>query len=167
MARVAKNITILAEKDDDGKVHFHMKENGVLLTRNANGLECIVFDKKKERMDKNDHHEVHFKLDPRSNAEVVFCGSRTNVMWAKYVDSIDGDCPDEAEWLEDVFYAERVYGEQKHLTVINTNMEPKFVAFRLNFVPEGEFDVPPDEYIAYDPIGNNQNGGFPMIVPDD
>jgi hypothetical protein len=167
MKRVPRNISIILEKDDSGQPIFHMEEEGKGLMRNAKGIECITFNKHDEKMDKHDHHEVHFKLVDKGNVGLVFCNDRDNVMWAKVVPEIDDDCPDSEQWLEGKFYAEKVHGEQKHLTVVNTNMKQEYVAFRLNFVPKGEFDVPPDEYVAYDPIGQNQNGGFPMIGPDD
>src|SRR4051794_13110929 len=145
MARVTRNINIIIEKDDSGKPCFRMEEKGDALVRNAKGVECIRFNKHDEKMDKNDHHEVQFKLVDKDGADLVFTQNRDNVMWAKIVPEIDDDCPDSGQWLAGKFYAEKVFGEQKHLTVINTNMDQEYVAFRLNFVPKGEFDVPPDE----------------------
>ena len=119
-------------------------------------------------MPEKDVHDIRFKLHNKDGADIRFTTNLVHVLWVNKVGNATAPCPDEPSHLPGEFFAFDVNDDQDELRVINTNMKPKhFLAFRLNFVPAGELDVPVADYIAYDPIGNNQNGGFPLIVPED
>jgi hypothetical protein len=162
MARKSRTIHVIATGDDDGGVCFHMEENGQPVGKCGmkKSVERLVFSKKAENMNKEDVHELHFRLHNKKGADVRFPTGRLNAMWVHKVDDEDDACPTEEKHLPGEFYAEEVSEDQERLTVINENMDPCIVAFRLNFVPDGEDGNgwAAHEYIAYDPIGSNQNG---------
>jgi hypothetical protein len=160
MARYPRHIDIHAEMDG-AKVQFHMREDAKPVPK-KNGVECLVFDKGKHGMNKDDVHEVHFQLHAKGDCDIVFTANRRNVMWAEKVDSISNPCPCPGDCDPDPdFYVEDVSPNQKRITVINKNLEQQFFAFRLNFVHEGNDDViAGDEYVPYDPITENQDGGL-------
>jgi hypothetical protein len=162
MGRVSQHVDVIASGDGNGGVGFHMEENGARVGKcgKKHDVERLVFSKTASNMKKDDVHEVHFVLHNKKGANVRFPTSRLNAMWAHKVADEDDPCPDHDKHLDGEFYAEDVSDDQKRLTVINTNMDVGLVAFRLNFVPEGNDGAgwAADDYIAYDPIGSNQNG---------
>jgi hypothetical protein len=162
MGRKTRTIDVIAADDGNGGVCFHMEENGKAVEKcgKKKDVERLVFSKTAEKMKKEDVHELLFKLQNKKGANVRFPTNRLNAMWVHKVADEDGPCPDDQKHLPGEFYAEEVSENQDRLTVINENMEPCLVAFRLNFVPAGEDGNgwAADEYIVYDPIGSNQNG---------
>jgi hypothetical protein len=145
-----------------------MKEGTKTFPKPGN-FEVITFDKQIEQMKKHDNHEIIFELKRGSGANIAFPKNLVNVMWAKKVQTVNDPCPTSASHLPGEFFAVDVNDDQDELTIINTNMvRGEFIAFRINFVPKGVDDVlagQPYPY-SYDPIGGNQNGQYPLIVPE-
>jgi hypothetical protein len=156
MTRHRRDIDIIAEREGNC-ISFRMEEKRQRVTKHK-GAECLDFDK--TGLYKEDDHEVAFWLVNRGGASVRFTTNLKHVMWVHKVTCEDQPCPSEPSFLPGEFFPYEVSKDQKSLRIINTNMERELVAFRLNFVPKGEKDVPVDQYIAYDPIGRNQNGGM-------
>lgn len=133
---------------------FRMEEDGLQTSR-------LVFDKRKDNMPKSEHYKIEFKLHNTKGAKLRFSWNKEIVLWATEVFDPKGDeCPPPGSKFEGLYVDPTVYPQDRVLTVINTNMSEQFFAFALNFVPEGTDEGRDTQYICYDPIGENRNGGF-------
>lgn len=156
MSDVRRNINVTAQTVN-GKVEFTMSGNGV-------GGEQIVFNKNDTpNMKKNDRYDVTFTLIDETDLELRFVQWPTNspedgAMWVKVVtDPSDPTCPAPNSHLQQ-FKATDV--TDTVLTVKNKDNDIEYLKFALNFVPKNGNDSNPGEYVQYDPIGDNQNGGL-------
>jgi len=123
----------------------------------------LVFNKSNDNMPKSEHYKIKFKLKNKEGAQLRFSQLATKVMWAKPVALVTDPCPDSDCYMDGVFYVDPDATIKDHeVTVINTDPSVQLFKFGFNFLPPGESDPPPSGYIYYDPIGNNQNGGFPI-----
>lgn len=156
MADVPRNIDVTAETVN-GKVEFTMSGNGV-------GGEQIVFNKNDTpNMKKHDRYLVTFTLIDKTNLQLRYVQWPTNkpedgAMWAKVVtDPSDPSCPAPNSHLQQ-FKATNVTNTV--LTVKNKDDDIEYFKFALNFIPKNGDDSKPNEYVQYDPIGDNRNGGL-------
>ena len=156
MARKQKHIIIFAKRDSDKPdgVDFHME--------GAEGckLESIVFNKYKEQMYKDDHHEVHFRLVQESGMTLEFAQSLDDVLWVAWGDPDHiPACPKARppSTPDPIFHAE--HSAPNHFRAVNTNIEKSFFSFCINFV-DRTATGPGVKLIPYDPIGENQNSGI-------
>ena len=164
MARKTCEIEINATPAGNGQFTFAMSGDGVE-QNGANGQK-LVFDKKKHGMHQRDDHKIVFKLVKGRNA-IRFTRNLANVLWVAKVGNASAPCPDETAHVPGEFFAYKVNDDQDELSVINTNMKKggELLAFRLNFVPKGQDDISAGEqYIPYDPITDNRNGGFQIDI---
>lgn len=154
MADVPRNINVTA-KLVGGKVEFSMSGDGVSGT---NG-DQILFNKDHTKdMKKSDHYVVTFTLIDETNLELRYVKPKKESMWVKIVqDPDDPTCPAPQSDLSQ-FKADDV--TDTVLTVRNKDDDKEFLKFALNFIPKNGNDNDPSQYVQYDPIGDNQNGGI-------
>jgi hypothetical protein len=132
---------------------FRMEEGGLSTNR-------LVFDKHHDDMAKDEQHKIHFKLHNTKGAQLCFAKDKDKVLWATEVFDPTGDeCPCPGDSFDGLYVDPTVYPQDRVLTVINTNMKKQFFAFALNFVREGEDEGRDTQYVCFDPIGENRNGG--------
>jgi hypothetical protein len=134
---------------------FRMEEDGLQTSR-------LVFDKHKDNMPKAEHYKIAFKLHNTKGAKLQFSKMKDKVLWATEVFEPNGDeCPPPGSSFDGLYVDPATYIQDRVLTVINTDMHEQFFAFALNFVPEGtDQEGPGTQYVCFDPIGENRNGGF-------
>jgi hypothetical protein len=133
---------------------FRMEEGGVRAAR-------LVFDKHQDNMPKSEDYKIEFKLHNSKGAKLRFSHNKEMVLWATEVFEPKGDeCPPPGSSFEGLYVDPTAYPQDRVLTVINTDLHEQFFAFALNFVPEGTVEGPDTNYVCYDPIGENRNGGF-------
>ena len=156
MADVPRNIDVTANLVD-GKVKFSMSGNGV-------GGEQIQFNKDNTpNMKKNEHYIVTFTLIDNTGLELRYVQWPNNspedgAMWVKVVtDPSDPTCPAPNSHLQQ-FKAKDV--KDTVLTVKNKDDDIEYLKFALNFIPKNGNDSNPAQYVQYDPIGDNRNGGI-------
>jgi hypothetical protein len=158
MARKKSEITIDAKLEPSGAYTFEM--SGKEVGNNGAKGQKLVFKKTEQEMHKHDDHQVVFKLG-KGRDQIRFTRNLMNVLWVQKVDSPNDPCPASPAHLWGEYFAYEVNDDQDELHVVNTNMSPELLAFRLNFVPKGKDDISAGEqYIGYDPITENHNGGL-------
>jgi hypothetical protein len=122
--------------------------------------DTLEFNKTKDNMRKSEDYKVEFKLHNHNGAKLHFSKDKGRVLWAAV--STGGppySCPP-ANSICDEFYVDpAAFIQDDLLTVINTDMTYQDISFALNFLEEGESDGPNANYVCYDPIASNQNGG--------
>jgi hypothetical protein len=119
----------------------------------------LEFDKKVDNMPKADFYQVEFDLDDQTGMDLRFPSNAKDAMWTS-----DGSqngvpsCPESAHH-NDEFRATGVLGNGKKLTVRNEDSKVENIAFTLRFLPDGKYASDPKNYIHYDPVVENRNGG--------
>lgn len=124
----------------------------------------LVFNKTKDKIPKNESYTIKFKLKNKEGAALRFSKDSNKVLWAKPVALVTDPCPDSDCYMNGIFFVDpNSTIKDEELTVINTDPDVQLFKFAFNFLPPGKEDpLPNDEYVYYDPIGNNQNGGYPL-----
>jgi len=148
-------VDIFVEPDDSkpGGYAFHMEEGGLRSSR-------LVFDKDKDDLPKAEHYRIEFKLHNTRGAKLRFAKQKDKVLWATEVFEPKGDeCPPAGSSFDGLYVDPTAYPQDRVLSVINTNMHKQFFAFALNFIPEDEREGPDTQYVCFDPIGENRDGG--------
>ena len=156
MPDVDRNVNVTAELIG-GNVTFSMNGIGV-------GGELIDFNKDNTpNMKKREHYIVTFTLIDNTGLELRYVqwpakSPEDGAMWVKVVtDPNDPTCPAPNSHLHQ-FKAISVTNSV--LTVRNKDMNEEYLKFALNFIKKDGNDNNPAEYIQYDPIGDNKNGGI-------
>jgi hypothetical protein len=154
-----RTVDIHARPDGNGGYDFKMKEGGADKTR-------LVFDKTQDNMPKNEDYRVFFKLHNEQNADLRFSSIPAKVLWAKPIADPSEPCPNCESYMDGIFYLDpSATIEKRQITVINTDPTQQLFAFAMNFVPDGTVEGPDTQYIWFDPIGDNRNGGFTPPSP--
>lgn len=154
MADKDRAITIKAEPDGNPNgVKFGMFYEGV-------GTDNLEFSKDKDGMKKSEHYKLTLTLNDTSGLNLRFVSKRADAMWVhKIADPSSYQCPPPNSHL-DGFAATHVTDTE--ITIQNKDEDVEFLAFALNFVKDGDDDKNPANYIQYDPIVTNKNGGTNM-----
>jgi hypothetical protein len=118
----------------------------------------LIFDKTNDKIKTTENYDVQFKLHNKENANLRFATFTDKALWAKPVEDLSEPCPDQACFMNGVFYLESVDKDQ--LSVINTNPAPQLFKFAINLMPDGTVENEDTTYIWFDPIGENRNGGL-------
>lgn len=149
-------VMIMAKKDASGEVQF-APEAEVW----ADDDSKFVFHKDRHGMKKQDYHLVEFVLDDRTGEGLRFPEIPHDAMWvAKVDDPADPVCPTKDTKSDyDVLEPICVCDDGKRLIVRNDNPRHEQWAFTMNFVKAGEDDNDADNYVSWDPITDNRNGG--------
>lgn len=120
----------------------------------------LVFNKDTDKMKKSEDYKVEFKLHNQKGAKLCFSKDKSMVMWAMAATGAPSNaCPPPNSTYPEFYVDPATFIEDRLLTVINEDKTVEDVAFALNFLEEGEKDGPNANYICYDPIASNQNGG--------
>jgi hypothetical protein len=120
----------------------------------------LEFDKKVDSMPKADFYEVEFDLDDQSGLKLRFPSDVKEAMWTS--DGSQGgvpSCPESAHHNNE-FRATGVNGNGSKLTVRNDDSRVENIAFTLRFLPDGKDSSDPRNFIHYDPVVENRNGGL-------
>ncbi len=115
----------------------------------------LVFDKSKNNMKKADHYLIEFDLDDKSGLSLRFAPNPMEAFWVK-MDSTE--CPKAASYSNEV-YAVGIDKSGEKLTVRNEDSRCAMFAYALRFLKKGADPNDPANYIPFDPIGDNRNGG--------
>jgi len=151
MADVPRNVNVVAELGEKGSVSFSMTGAGV-------SGEKIEFDKNTTNgMKKSEHYLVAFTLDDNTGLGLRYVRPKDDAMWVKVVaDPDDPTCP--APHLN-LPQFKAINCTDTVLTVRNKDEIREYLKFALNFIRSNGNDKNPAEYVQYDPIGDNRNGG--------
>lgn len=159
MADVDRDITVTARLVE-GEVVFSMNGNGVGGPEN----EEIEFDKNKSNgMKKKDRFLVRFNLDDQTGWDLRYVKPKERAMWAKVVSKVDDPCPKQGDKLGQFKAVQRI---DDALIVRNNDDDQELIKFALNFIRDDGDDKDPSQYVQYDPIGDNRNGGVGTRRPD-
>lgn len=149
-------VPLRATKDGAGAYHF-VPESDLW---NAPEEE-FVFHKGKYGMREKDYHLIEFVLDDQTGDALKFPDTPHDAMWViEGAERAHRKCPDmhsvsNYEVLEPIC----VTDGGNRLIVRNENPRVEHWSFTLNFVKQGEEPANPSRYVAWDPGGNNQDGG--------
>lgn len=155
------HIHVRPDSNSQNGYAFEMKENGSTKNR-------LVFDKNQDNMPKTENYRVDFQLHNEKGANLRFSSLADKAMWAKPIANPSDPCPDSECHMPGIFYLDPANPiEDRKISVINTDLTHQLFAFAMNFVPEGTVEGPDTQYICYDPIGENRNGGRLPTTPTD
>lgn len=156
MSDVSRDITVTASLVG-GDFQFTMSGSGV----GGPADDLIEFNKDSHKgMKKSDRFLVRFNLDDQTGQNLRFVKHKENAMWAKVVQDVNDPCPQQGDHLNQ-FKADQVIDDA--LVVKNRDDDRELIKFALNFIRKGGDDRNPAEYVQYDPIGENKNGGIPFV----
>lgn len=162
-----RNITIYARPlaGNPGQYQFAMNKG-------FGADEVLEFDKSDDGMWKWENYRITFHLKNEDGANLKFSRRLDKVLWAKPTNETNPPCP-AAQEMDGIFWVKQA-SDVSDGKVVVTNRDPdrqRFI-FAFNFLPatvNESSSTPASDYILYDPIGNNQNGGWPrsfaMIAP--
>jgi hypothetical protein len=121
----------------------------------------LTFNKTRDRMKTWEDYEIWFELNNQNGADLKFSHDMDKVLWAEPTEDPNPPCPT-SQQMDGIFYvASQNDIKDLKLRVTNTDPDHQRFVFGFNFLPANENDGPGANYVLYDPIGNNQNGGFP------
>lgn len=121
---------------------------------------ALHFHKDRHHMTKDDYHLVEFVLDDQTGDGLHFPSSPHDAMWVVRTDDGASACPDESSVSDyEVIEPICVCDDGHRLIVRNHNPRIERWAFSLNFVKSGADESDAGDYVRWDPIIQNQNGG--------
>lgn len=121
---------------------------------------ALHFRKDRHGMTKHDYHLVEFVLDDRTGDELRFPSTPHDAMWVIGADEGASACPDESSVSDyEVIEPICVCDDGHRLIVRNHNPKVERWAFSLNFVQGQNDESNSGQYVRWDPIIHNQNGG--------
>jgi hypothetical protein len=149
-------VAVLATRDETGAYRFSADSD--LSSDDGNEFD---FHKDRHGMRKQDFHLVEFVLDDRTGEQLKFPHVPHDAMWVVRLDDASNPtCPDKDSVSDySVMDPICVCDDGKRLIVRNDNPREEAWSFTLNFVPAGANDADANEYVSWDPIGTNHNGG--------
>jgi hypothetical protein len=142
-----KNGTITITPDSQGSCYKHWDSS----------TNTLSFSKDDFRfMSRDDHHYVEFTLEDRTSKKLRFPVNPKHAMWV-----INGqNCPTATDTcVYDTVEPLAVFDGDTLLAVNLNRVKGKQLGFALNFVKDGDDDTDPANYIPWDPIINNRDGG--------
>ena len=121
----------------------------------------LTFNKTKDNMKRWEDYEISFELNNLDGANLKFSHDINKVLWAEPTEDPNPPCPT-SQQMDGIFYVASPNDiKDLKLRVTNTDPDHQRFVFGFNFLPATENDGPNANYVLYDPIGNNQNGGYP------
>lgn len=151
----------MAKKDRKFKIEMVMtggKETPVLKNHQGHTIppaQPLVFDKNADNMRKVDHYRIRFELDKPHQTNLRFLQNKVDVMWCQAIPA----CPTGQCDMPGVFWVDEIDGDGEWIDVINMDMTKLDFGFLLNFADKNIPSPTPSQYVALDPVGENQNGG--------
>jgi hypothetical protein len=112
-------------------------------------------------MRKQDYHLIEFVLDDRTGDQLRFPDAPHDAMWVARVEDMANalcpgkETPNDYEVLEPIC----VCDNGLRLIVRNENPRKEQWSFTMNFVKAGQSSDDADNYVSWDPITDNHNGG--------
>jgi len=147
------DVFVEPDSSEPSGYRFHMEEGGKRRS-------MLQFNKNNDKMKKSEHYRIEFMLHNTKGADLRFSKIKGKVMWATEVPEPIEQCPAEGDGVEGFYVDPTEYPNDRKLHVINTDMKVQFLSFALNFVPDGTQEGPDTQYICFDPIIANENGGY-------
>lgn len=121
----------------------------------------LTFNKNDDGLWRWENYRVTFTLVNEEGANLKFSKDLAKVLWAEPTTLPDPPCPT-SQQMDGIFWVKhRNDIEDLTLVVTNKDRTKQRFMFAMNFLPAGENDGPSANYVLYDPIGNNENGGWP------
>lgn len=152
MKRVV-DICVEPDSNSDNGYRFWMEEDKVK-------KDAIIFNKTKSKIKKSEDYEVELQLKNQNGANLRFSKDKSMVFWAQVVTGAPPyPCPPPQSTCSEVYVDPTAFIKDDLLKVINTDMTSQEISFALNFLEPGQEDGPGTQYVRYDPIFSNQNGG--------
>jgi hypothetical protein len=152
---VMHQVTVKVTKDRAGDFHFEPQGE---VWHDSHGH--FSFHKDKHGMRKHDFHLVEFVLDDQTGDGLKFPNVPHDAMWVARVEDAQPKCPDKDTASDyEVMEPMCVCDGGGRLIVRNDNPRSEQWAFTLNFVKGGANEADADNYVSWDPITQNQNGG--------
>lgn len=148
-------VRLMATKDASG-VHFAPESD---LWSGSNSK--FAFHKDHHGMRKQDYHLIEFVLDDRTGDQLRFPDAPHDAMWVARVEDMANalcpgkETPSDYEVLEPIC----VCDNGLRLIVRNENPRKEQWSFTMNFVKAGQSSDDADNYVSWDPITDNHNGG--------
>lgn len=149
-------VTVSVTKDSAGSYDFRPESD---IWDHPGGE--FVFHKDKHGMKKDDFHLVEFVVDDQTGEGLTFPSIPHDAMWVMAVrDRSNPACPDKNSTSDySVMEPICVCDAGKRLIVRNDNPRKEDWSFTLNFVRPSSDQSDANNYVSWDPIGANQNGG--------
>lgn len=158
MAKKEKPVRICVEPDtkEASGYRFWMEE------KEDDPIDVLIFNKSIDGYNADDEYLVRFKLKNKNGANLQFSMKEDKVLWAKKVKLLSEACPTSKCDMPGEFYldTQNYPLDPDTLTVVNPDKNVFFFKFGMNFVPKGTVEGPGTNYILFDPIGSDQNGGY-------
>ncbi len=148
------------------KVRFVAKDNGQYeMWKNGQQVSSLVFNKNNhviggQPMKKADHFLVEFTLDDQTTAgNLQVPPHPQDAAWVCTPRQQNPPvCPTAASYDDEIFVS-CVDPQDGTITLRNPDMTNENFCFTLRFLPKGADPKVQANYLNYDPIGQNQNGG--------
>ena len=148
---VAAKVDVIASLDAAGEIVWkmqssHKKDNKLVFANQYIG----------------DEYLITFEIDDKTGLDLIYPTNLDDAMWVSAgVQNGDPVCPELTACYNDVFKAVSVAptGNPKKLTVRNKNNLCENIAFALRYIPKGKNQKDPRNFVIYDPISENKNGG--------
>lgn len=112
-----------------------------------------------------DEFLITFDLDDKTGLRLVFPDCLDDAIWVSAgVEKGIPECPKLTACYNEVFKAVGIspQGSPTKLTVRNKNDKIENIAFSLRFVPRNKDQNDPQNFVIFDPISQNKNGGTPL-----
>lgn len=112
-----------------------------------------------------DEFLITFDLDDKTGLNLVCPDNLGDAMWVSAgVEKGDPECPKVSACHNDVFQAVEVgpKGNPTKLTVRNKNDKVENIAFSLRYVPKNKSQSNQENFVIFDPVSQNKNGGAPL-----
>lgn len=155
MAGHDKKVKLIVRPDPSATCGYSFDMEG----KDGSNPDRLRFNKRDMNADITDHHRIIFDLENRDGARLEFSQDLRKVMWVKKVRLPTDPCPDQESHLPGEFFVNPKRLKPKRLVVINMNMKEELLAFAINLVREGEVENDLTNYVLYDPVAENRNGG--------
>jgi len=157
---VMHKVPLTADKDEAGHIRFRPHSD----LWDSNGM--FKFHKDDHGMSKQDFHLVEYVLDDRTGEGLKFPSVPHDAMWVAAIEDPDRPvCPGKDTKSDySVLEPISVCDQGQRLIVRNENPRREQWAFTLNFVKGGADERDVDDYVSWDPITDNHNGGTMEIM---
>lgn len=147
------------------KLDFIAKSGGAYeIKENGTSKSSLVFNKDNDyingkKMTKQDYYLIEFNLIDQTGLNLGFAPNPIHALWVQFgTASNPPPCPTSACY-SDEFFAVCVDQGGKKLTVRNEDSNVADFSFTLRLLPVGADPKNQANYVDYDPVGSNQNGG--------
>ena len=150
----SRNYTIVATPNGEKFGFQILKPDGQPTT-------SLTFDKGKDRMPSGETYRVTFDLQTSPDPGIRFCEKPADVIWVGPVTA--GQSGPTTPSSVPQIHSPVVYNNNCSLDFTNTDTDVCDYGFSLNFVKTADLQKPAPNYIRFDPIISNKNGGAQRV----